>query len=657
MADEGDDGVIDQMEENSNKKTTYFVVDGSKRMFEDDPSGEPYGKDCSFARAINAIYSFCVRLCVTEEALRHLVGVLVVNTTFTETDPEIAMGAENMKHIFPIGVLDKERVLELEGLVNGGDLENLFAELFGGHTTCNYQKMASYSKLNISYSSGTARRFTSWVHFTNQVNPFGENFKNHDEYRRMLRNLHDIEGRKPNELDTLRRPLRGKCSIFVLGDSNKLDDSDLTMWRTVDEDADIYDKDFETLIFKRTGALRAHSIVPFSLGPNLEFNVAVYSVIGQKTKPTPFAVHAKTGLPIKSVTTYKAEDDGQEEEQKDGALQDNSMLPPPGVPLQRHQLSNVRNVGGVKVVISQGERDLFYRYPKGLRLIEFCPLSKIDLWEHVRVPLSIRPHEMVHTGATSLYSHLFERMKKRQIAAICEYTGRANQKPRNVAIIPNEEQDPQEGLHEGLIVVELHDADDKLDIEKAFEEKLAPTEGEIWPAVNKKFVEAAKNLSTSIRKNKFTPTAYPNPHLQAFYTMLKREANLETPDNTSEKWKEAMVNEWDQIKPWFENSAIPASRIQKAQSAAQVFEEVGASATIKKPTPKRQKDDDEEKPAKKSKSDDNDGVNLKKLAQGGKLGSLTVALLKEYAGANKINFGSAKKKDDLIAAISTHYGI
>ncbi|CAJ0572880.1 unnamed protein product, partial [Mesorhabditis spiculigera] len=652
--------------------TTYFVVDGAKAMFEDDVEGGAFGPGCSFVKAIKAIYTQCARMCATEEALRHYVGVLIINTTFTETDPEMTMGAENMKHLFPIGCLNKERVLMLEEFLQTDDLQSLFIETFGGHTRANWQKVASYSKLNISYSS-TSRRFTSWVLFTNDVAPFGKRWQTDDEYARMLRNLRDIEGRSATQKDddAPRRPLRGRCTVFVLGDEKLIDDAALAMWRTVDEEAGVYDNDLEESLIRRTGAVRTHAVIPFSLGNGLEFNVAVYSLVATKTKPTPFSIHAKTGASLKSITTYSSttqETPHDADDEQQGMETEETKEDIPKQSFQRHQLAQMRNVGGERILITQGDRDVHHRYKKGLRLLEFRPLSEIDLWEHVSPSLTIRPHDNSHLGATSLYSHLLDRMEHRQVVAICEYVGRANQKPRIVALIPNTQEDQEAAVHLGFLLVELHDPDDKMDIAAAFEEKMKPPEGMAkWPTGSAKAVDAAKTLCTALLKKRFTPTAYPNPHLQAFYTMLKREANLDTPDNETEEWTEAMRTKWDHIKPWFDNDAMPASRAGKAAEAADeigrltgTYELDPKATTAKRATAKK---DEAAAPKKRGRGvkmendvDDEDEFKEKQeqLPSRSVLMKMTVANLKEKAAQMNVDIKKAKKKDEIIDAILDH---
>ncbi|CAJ0568751.1 unnamed protein product, partial [Mesorhabditis spiculigera] len=360
-------------------------------------------------------------------------------------------------------------------------------------------------KLNISYSS------TSWVLFTNDVAPFGKRWQT-DEHARMRRNLRDIEGRRATQkdVDAPRRPLRGRCTVFVLGDEKLIDDAALAMWRTVDEEAGVYDNELEQSLIRRTGAVRTHAVIPFSLGNGLEFNVAAYSLVATKTKPTPFSIHAKTGAALKSITTYSSTTqetphDADDEQQRMEREETKEDIPKQS--FQRHQLAQMR--------------DAFV------------------YWNSV---LSS------HLGATSLYSHLLDRMDHRQVVAICEYVGRANQKPRIVALIPNTQHDQEAAVHPGFLLVELHDPGDKMDIAAAFEEKMKPPEGMAkWPTGYAKAVEAAKTLCPALLKKRFTPTAYPNPHLQAFYTMMKREANLDTPDNETEEWTEAMRTKWDHI--------------------------------------------------------------------------------------------------------------
>ncbi|CAJ0562683.1 unnamed protein product, partial [Mesorhabditis spiculigera] len=211
-----------------------------------------------------------------------------------------------------------------------------------------------------------------------------------------------------------------------------------------------------------------------------------------------------------------------------------------------------------------------------------------------------------------------------------------------------------------------------MDIAAAFEEKMKPPDRiRKWPTGTFYalwWLGTAKTLRTALLKKHLTTTACPpNPHLQAFYTMMTREANLDTPDNETEEWTEAMRTKWDHIKPWFDNDAMPTSRAGKATEAADEMGKLTGTYELdpKATTAKRATAKKDEAAAGKKRGrgvkmeddvDDEDEFKEtdKELPSRSVLMKMTVANLKEKAAQMNVNIGKAKKKDEIIDAILDH---
>lgn len=266
----------------------------------------------------------------------------------------------------------------------------------------------------------------------------------------------------------------------------------------------------------------------------------------------------------------------------------------------------------------------------GFQLMGFKKKELIKPYFHIRPAQFIYPDESSVTGSTCLFTAMLRKCLEKEVVAICKYIPRKNTPPRFVALWPQKEELDEHNIQAvppGFHVIFLPFADDfrKLNIEKDA------------PRANVDQIDKAKELLKKLQFA-FRSESFENPVLQQHY------ANVE-----------AMALDRDSPEEVTDFTLPDEERIEKrAGQLAQEFKDLVFPDDYE-PGSKR-KAGGGGAGGKVAKVEELDRIDIKKEAEAGRLGKLTVPMLKEFV--KKLNIKSAgTKKADLIDAISDHFGL
>nr|XP_006811758.1 PREDICTED: X-ray repair cross-complementing protein 6-like [Saccoglossus kowalevskii] len=496
------------------------------------------------------------------------------------------------------------RILELEEFLENDD-NNDFATRYG-HSSDFHLSDALWTCSNMFSSSTQKIGHKRVLLFTNNDDPHADNIPLQRQAKTKAKDLHELG----IDLDLMHMQSPGKpfdIKKFYQDVIFMPDDEDLGVL------PDPVEKFEELLTRVRTKDHKKRSMgrVSFKLGDGMEMGVSLYNLVRSMPKPTAVNLDKRTNETVKTKTSRYCEDTGE-------------VLMP-------SDIKKFQTFGGRRIIFDADEVTEIKKFDQpGLLLMGFKPRSSLKRYYHVRAAQFIHPDESSVSGSTTLFAALLKKCLARDVVAICRFIPRKNSPPRFVALLPQDEELDDHKIQvtpAGFHVIFLPFCDDlrKLNYPSA-------------PRANTDQVDKAKEI---VKKLQFTykSEAFENPYLQTHYRNLEalaldRDIPDDVPDYTepdTERIKKRagkLIGEFkDLVFPdGYDPDATPAKR-----KAA-----VGGGA-----------------PAKKARvvSD----INFEEEAKAGRLGKLTVIVLKEFCKCNGLS--SVGKKQDLIETISQHFGV
>lgn len=356
---------------------------------------------------------------------------------------------------------------------------------------------------------------------------------------------------------------------------------------------------------------RALSRIPLTLGEGLSISVGVYLLVRYASRPSAVKLYKKTNDELKTVTKSFLKETGE-------------ILMPQD--MKKSQVYANKSIGFETEEVAQMK--LFDK--PGFQLMGFKKKELIKPYFHIRPAQFIYPDESSVIGSTCMFTAMLRKCLEKEVVAICKYIPRKNTPPRFVALWPQKEELDEHNIQAvppGFHVIFLPFADDfrKLNIEKDA------------PRATVDQIDKAKELLKKLQFA-FRSESFENPVLQQHY------ANVE-----------AMALDRDSPEEVTDFTLPDEERIEKrAGQLAQEFKDLVFPDDYE-PGSKR-KGGGGGAGGKVAKVDDLEKIDIKKEAEEGRLGKLTVPMLKEFV--KKLNIKSAgTKKADLIDAISDHFGL
>ncbi|KAI8807181.1 SPOC like C-terminal domain-containing protein [Cladochytrium replicatum] len=355
--------------------------------------------------------------------------------------------------------------------------------------------------------------------------------------------------------------------------------------------------------------------IPFHIGEGLTIGVRGYNMFVEAKKGNHTYLEPVGNKEVKTVTTYVCEDTGQILMASDfkyfykfGVEESSKVV------FTKEEVAEIKSFGD-----------------PGLTLLGFKPLSCVKPHHMLKHSVFIAPDEGEYTGSISLFAHLLSRLAERNKVAICNFVPRRASAPRLVALVPQSESLDTIGeqIPPGFHVIPLPFADDL---------RAVPAPTSELTVADEHVMLAGQVISKLLIRN-YDPTNYENPVLQKHYANLQtvalgRDAPIASSDHTLPKTETIHARAGNLIKQFLEvaldGEAMELTPATKKRERASVSGESKAK-----------------KPKVEAGSVSTD--NFKKLAAEGKLASLTVPVLTEFAKSNGLKVG--RKKADIIEAI------
>ncbi|CAI2349199.1 unnamed protein product [Caenorhabditis sp. 36 PRJEB53466] len=551
----------DGLDAAANKKYTFFVIDGGEAMFETSKAGEVP----EFKLALKLILNEMVRVCCSRSLNNHI-GVIIAGTKNSETE-----GLENSTVLVPMGILGQDEVNTIKDICEEDVLLSSVFSLTGGHHQSDISNVLNYCKRVFSSCPNT--RHQSVIYLTNNRNPFGrDDFWDSSYFKRTKTAVTKIIGLG-------HRKTLGEFSVIMLPEDGykpaSKEDRNTEPWFHLDPEVFTTECDAAARIRQKITAQRSHANLTVQLGPGVTFDVSVFSLVMEArpldrshkyTQDTEQRILKTSGYVTKKTKKEVEEDEFTEPsealpetDQIEKALRKckiDIMNCKTVESYARRDLKKSITIGGEQIILDREQYDAMTEIDsKGVDVIGFVPLDRVDQEVSVISPKIIQPNDQTTLGSSSIYRALLDRCWARQQAIVCKYQSRSKQKMRIVALIPfkkdltlieeqpkigedgEEEEDKKpdvlrleqqkaqadssEWLHEGFMLVGLPFREELRDDFRRFEEQQTSV-----PEVRTEHVEVMKQFVKRLTMS-YNPSFYENPRLLSERAALCLEATGE----------------------------------------------------------------------------------------------------------------------------------
>lgn len=575
------------------KDGLIFLIDCSKSMFDKDDEDE----QSHFQLCIKCAKTTLQNKIISSD--KDMVGVV-----FFGTDKD--KNPSDFKHIFIYQDLDQPgapRILELEEMLEKGFKK--FKKDFG-HSTDFSLHEALWTCQNMFSNSPQKVGSKRILLFTNNDNPHAGSPQLQRQAKTKASDLNETG----IDLELMHLQQEGESFDVTkfYKDLLYMPDDEVTELPDPAEKLD----ELLTRVRTKDHKKRALRRIPFSLGKGLNLGVGVYTLVRSCAKPYGVKLSSNTNEELKTHTK--------------------SYLSETGEVLMPQDLKKAQTYGGRRICFENDEATEIKRFEDpGLYLMGFKPKKCLKKYYHVKPGSFIYPDENTVSGSTTLFSALLKKCLDRDVVPICKFIPGKNYPPRFVVLLPQEEELDEHKVQitpPGFHVIFLPYADDfrKVKIEDT-------------ARANTDQIDKAKDL---IKKLAFTfnSESFENPVLQKYWRniealALDRDEPEEMVDYTMPD-DQGMTKRAGKIIEEFKDLVFPPGY---------------------EPGKKRKATASADPAAKKAKADEALAMlDAQKEAEAGRLGKLTVPILKEIVKKQGITPASMKKAD-LIDAINDHYGV
>lgn len=578
----------------SQKDGLIFLIDASKSMFD-----APDDDDCLFQLCLKIVKTTMQNKIISSE--KDVIGTVFFGTEKKENPSDF-------KNIYVYQTLEQpgaQRILDLEEFEAEG-IKN-FSKQFG-HSASFSLSEAFWTCMNMFSNAEGSQKLGSKriMLFTNNDNPHAGSAHMRQQAEAKASDLYN------NGIQLELMHLRNPGETFDINKFYKpllfMDDDELT------EMPDPAERMEELLrrVRSKDHKKRALRRIPFSLADGLSFSVGVYTLVRSCQKPTAIKLNKRDNAELKSNRKVYHPDTGQI--------------------LMHQDMKKAQTYGGNKICFENDEvAGLKHFDPAGLYLMGFKPRKCLKKYHHVKPAQFLYPDESKISGSTTLFTALLKKCLDRDVTPICKYIPGRNFPPKFVALLPQAEEVDEHKVQltpPGFHVIFLPFADDfrKVPIE------------EDCPRATEDQINKAKEV---VKKLKFTfsSESFENPVIQNHWRniealALERDEPEELQDYTLPA-VETITRKAGKVLSEFKDLVYPSDYVPGKKRKA-------ATANAA---------------AKKAKADEMLGeMDVKAEAAAGRLGKLTVAVLKDILKKEKINT-TATRKNDIIDAINNHFGV
>ncbi|PAV90430.1 hypothetical protein WR25_14589 [Diploscapter pachys] len=497
-----DDEFGDSQTEDMNKKYTFFFVDGSKEMLEG-------GEECDFLKALRLIYAEIVQTALSD-SLQNQMGVIVTNTVNSTIDQATEEKLENCTELLPMGHITVQVAQTLKNLIEKGErgkLEGAFHAACGGHAICDLSQPLFHS-ISV-FMRKTAQRHQAVIYLTNNLNPFGPNWKSKAKDEEFNKCRHWISTIALRAKKTI-----GRFAVILLGkDEEEMqqlrDGPNDQPWYQLDPECFEYDEaDYPIRIHQSITNNRAYSTIPFHLGPDITFNVNIY-VQARPAKPITSVMAIQTGgvkfatATTRTYFTEKHPDIFDSGEQKQ---------------YEKKELNYMVELGGEKIINKMHEFVQLSKYKKGIQMLGFKPIADIPwVTRHIKTSRFLRPTDEEIEGSSRAYRTLLETCFERQMAVMVRFSSRNNEQVALAALIPHiakTHEEVQNKYHPtGFYAVFLPYYEDVRDLsDKMVESEFEPDDFD--KSVTKTFI-------SKLKLKHYSPDMFSDPKILSMQAMIE----------------------------------------------------------------------------------------------------------------------------------------
>ncbi|KAK3779917.1 hypothetical protein RRG08_054170 [Elysia crispata] len=571
-----------------------FLIDASKSMF--DASDDD---DCLFQLCLKIVKTTMQNKIISSE--KDVIGTVFFGTEKSENPSDF-------KNVFVYQDLEQpgaQRILDLEKFEAEGI--NKFTKQFGHNPAFSLSEalwtcMNMFAKAEGSQKMGSKRIML----FTNNDNPHAGSLHMRQQAEAKASDLNN------NGIDLELMHLQNPNETFDINKFYKpllfMDDDELT------ELPDPAERMEELLrrVRSKDHKKRALRRIPFSIAEGLSFSVGVYTLVRSCPKPSAIKLSKRENAELKSNTKV--------------------YLPDTGEILMPQDLKKAQTYGGHKICFENDEVTGLKRFDlPGLYLMGFKPRSCLKKYYHVKPAQFLYPDENKISGSTTLFTALLKKCLERDVTPFCKYIPGRNFPPRFVTLLPQAEEVDEHKVQvtpPGFHLIFLPFADDFRKVNYD-EECPRATEEQI-----NKAKEVVKKLTF-----KFSSESFENPVLQNHWRNIEalalvRDELEELQDHTLPR-VEDVTKRAGKVLDEFKDLVYPADYVPGQKRKATI-----ANAAAKKAKAEEALVD----------------LDVRAEAAAGRLGKLTVAILKDIIKKERINT-AATRKNDIIDAINNHFGV
>jgi ATP-dependent DNA helicase 2 subunit 1 len=316
--------------------------------------------------------------------------------------------------------------------------------------------------------------------------------------------------------------------------------------------------------------------------------------------------------------------------------------------VQKAEIKKAYKFGGEQVLFTEAEKKELKNFGLPvLRIVGFKPQSTLPAWASVSKSTFIYPSEEDYVGSTRVFAALWQKLDKDKKMGLAWYIPRLNANPLLVALLPSQEQldgyTKQQVIPAGLWAYPLPYSDDI-----RYPPEMLPPVVSPDSLIDRMRVVVQQLQLPGAR---FDPAKYPNPSLQWHYRILQAMALEEeipefkvSDDKTIPKYRQIdkraghYVAQWgvaleDEYRTWTKDKKSHPGGVGVKRGAD---EEKGTTS---------KKARSHAGSTKSSSSETLNGMStnqLKKHIKAGKLGTATVAELKEWLSSNGLETSGRK---------------
>ncbi|XP_071954852.1 X-ray repair cross-complementing protein 5-like [Antedon mediterranea] len=574
----------------STKDAVIFLIETNKSMLE--KSGDDEGSH--FDLCIKCARSVLSNKIISSD--KDLIGVV-----FFGTDKH--QNKNDFKHIFVLQDLEQPsaaRILELESYLTN---DNNGFETKYGHSSSFSVSDALWCCSNMFSQCTQKLGHKRILLFTNNDNPHADNVAFQRQAKTKANDLNSIG----IEIDLMHLKLPGQ-NFDV---SKFYQDIICAQEDEYDIMPDASDKFEELLTRVRTKDHKKRSQGRFNLclGSGLELSVSVFSLTTKTRKPYSVKLYKKTNEELKTKVTYFCEETAE--------------------PLMPSDIKRFQTFGGRKIVVEKDElQEMKSFYESSLVLLGFKSRSSMKGHFHYKESKFLYPDENRIRGSTQAFSALLQKCLARDVVAICRYVPRKNSPPKMIALLPQEEELDEHNVQiqpPGFHIVFLPFSDDL--------RKLSFSE---VTRANPDQVDKAKQLIKKLQF-KFHPNSFENPDVQTFWRNL-----------------EVLALDKDEPDEFTDLTAPNVDRINsRAGALINEFKQMVYPDGYSPGAAPKRKATGDTGGSKRSKTDASE-IDVAQMAADGKLAKLTVADLRSFCQAKKLQ--TTGKKSELVDRVKEFCG-